>query len=259
MKTLGMSARLCVLLVLCVAMLPFKPAQAQASQLTLNLKRDFGYNSGTGKIQGTFTITVSGPANVNRVIFYIDNTMMGEANTAPFKLQFLTDKYPVGLHTIHATGYTSDNQELVSNRIQAEFVTADEGLKAAGQIAVPILGIVLVIAVLSILFPILSSRGKKVSLALGSPRNYGVSGGAICPRCKRPFAIHFYGLNLLTRKLDRCPYCGRWSAVKRLPLDVLRQAEKDELTFAKEGELIVQESEEEKLRKELDDSRYQGL
>lgn len=259
MKRISIYNLLCALLVLLATFFPFSQAQAQTDQLKIGLKRDFGYNSGAGQIQGTFTISASGPENIARVIFYIDNTQIGEANTSPFSLQFVTDNYPLGVHTMHATGYTTDNQELASNKIQAEFVPADEGLKAAGKIAVPILGLTLAIAALSVLFPVLSGRGKKERLALGSPRNYGVLGGAICPKCKRPFALHFFGLNLLTRKLDRCPYCGKWSAVKPLPLDILRQAEKEELASAREGELIVEESEEEKLRKELDDSRYQGL
>jgi hypothetical protein len=64
---------------------------------------------------------------------------------------------------------------------------------------------------------------------------------------------------MLTNKFDRCPYCGKWSAVRPLPIDKLRAAERAELEQAGAGEQFAGESAEEKLKKELDDSKYQGL
>lgn len=58
-------------------------------------------------------------------------------------------------------------------------------------------------------------------------------------------------------QLDRCPYCGKWSVVRSLPLAQLRQAEQAELEQAR-GQ-IPEISEEERLKKELDDSRYLGM
>ena len=50
------------------------PAQAQNNEdeLLLSLSRDFGYSSGTGRIQGTFSMKASGPEDLERVVFYID-------------------------------------------------------------------------------------------------------------------------------------------------------------------------------------------
>jgi D-arabinose 1-dehydrogenase-like Zn-dependent alcohol dehydrogenase len=31
---------------------------------------------------------------------------------------------------------------------------------------------------------------------LGAERDYGFRGGAICPKCHRPFAMHLWGLSL---------------------------------------------------------------
>jgi Ribonuclease G/E len=65
--------------------------------------------------------------------------------------------------------------------------------------------------------------------------------------------MHIYGMNLLTSKLDRCPYCGKWSVVRHQSLEALRAAEQAEL----EGEKaqVPEETEEEKLKRELDDSK----
>ncbi len=59
-------------------------------------------------------------------------------------------------------------------------------------------------------------------------------------------------------RFDRCPFCGRWGVVRIASLSELRKAEATELEDAKASQPIPEESEEEKLRKELDDSRFQG-
>jgi DNA-directed RNA polymerase subunit RPC12/RpoP len=101
------------------------------------------------------------------------------------------------------------------------------------------------------------TAGKHQSLPLGTPRKYGISGGAICPKCQRPFALHFFALNLGLGKFDRCPYCGKWSVLRPRPIAELRQAEEVELQAAMDAALPPEVSEEEKLRRELDDSRFQ--
>jgi DNA-directed RNA polymerase subunit RPC12/RpoP len=100
----------------------------------------------------------------------------------------------------------------------------------------------------------LVTRGKREELPLGEERKYGLRGGAICPRCRRPFAMHLWGMNLGISRLDRCPYCGKWSLVKSQPIARLREAEKAEL----EGSNIVEQQKlkEDKNNKDLDDTRY---
>jgi hypothetical protein len=99
------------------------------------------------------------------------------------------------------------------------------------------------------------TAGKLKDLPPGAPRQYGAAGGAICPRCRRPFSRHFLSLNVLVGKLERCPFCGKWSILAAQPLSILRAAEAAELEEAV-GEAVPPESEEERLRKELDQSRY---
>ena len=231
----------------------------QEEQLQISLSRTWGYSSGTGSIQGTFTIRSSGPEDLSQVIFYLDDEVLGEVNEAPFDLRFVTDDYPLGVHQIWAAGFTESGKELQSNVIQRKFVSADEGWQAASNIIVPIVVLIAVAAGLAILVPMIFSRGKKEQLAPGAPRTYGVHGGAICPKCSRPFSRHIYGLNLGLHKYDRCPYCGKWSLVRRASREELEAAEAAEITDAEQGMFSPEMSEEGELRQEIEDSRFDDL
>jgi hypothetical protein len=228
----------------------------QQAELTIGLRRDFGYSSGGGQIQGTFSFRSSGPDDLARVIYYIDGSEMGEATQAPFNLKFNTDIYPLGAHTLSAKGYTTSGRELQSNELHVEFVSADEGWKAAMRIAGPIVLITFAGIALSLAFTFISGRKLK-DLPAGTQRNYGVHGGAICPRCGRPFARHLFAPNMITGKLERCPFCGKWSIVAAASPQALRAAEQAELQAA--GGALNGESDEQKLKKEVDESRYQDL
>jgi len=244
----------------CLAIIFTIPALAQSEELVFSLSRDFGYEGFNGvDIQGTFSMKVSGPANLVKVTFYIDDQAIGEDTEAPFRLQFNTDRYMPGMHSLSAIGTTSDGKELQSKVIQKKFVTAAEGGKAALTIVGPILILVLGITLISAVGPLLIWR-KRSNLPLGTPRNYGISGGAICPRCKRPFPLHMIAPNLLVGKLERCPHCGRVSIVSRASQAQLKAAEEAELAKAAgdKGQ-VTGMTEEEKLRKEIDDSRFQGM
>jgi DNA-directed RNA polymerase subunit RPC12/RpoP len=229
----------------------------QEQQLQIRLRRDWGFSSGTGKIQGTFSIRASGPDDLTQVIFYLNDQILGEVNQEPFNLQFVTDNYPVGVHKIHATGTTDSGEELTSNLIQVEFVTAGAGWQSVTNIIIPIGVVILIAAGLAVGVPLIFSSGKKESLPLGAPRSYGFHGGAICPKCSRPFSRHIYGLNLGTHKYDRCPYCGKWSLVRRASKAELEAAEAAELAAGQEGVFQPQTSAEESLRRDLEESRFE--
>ncbi len=227
----------------------------QGQELTLRLSRDFGYGGFSGDIQGTFSMKVSGPANLARVEFYIDDAKIGEVASAPFNLQFLTDNYPLGAHSLRAVGYTGDGQELRSEAIAATFVSAAAGNEMLVRIIVPLLAVIAGAMLLTFVLSMVTGRKAK-NLPPGTPRQYPL-GGAICPKCGRPLAFHLFGMNVVVGKFDRCPYCGRWSVLRRAPIEALRAAEQAELAAA--AEQVPGASEEETLRKELDDSKYQGL
>jgi len=247
--------RIAFLIAILMSLLATIAVVAQTEELTLSMSRDWGYGGINGDIQGLFSMKVTGPADLARVVFYIDSTAIGEATQSPSRLQFNTDNYPLGNHELYAVGYSTSGTEYRSKVINANFASASEGSKAAMRIVIPILVVVLGAMMLAAIVPILTGRKTK-NLPPSSPRQYPL-GGAICPKCGRPFAVHFWGLNLGFSKFDRCPYCGKWGVVKFAPIDKLCAAEQAEL----EGERaqVPEMAEEEKLKKELDDSKYQGL
>ncbi len=226
-------------------------ALAQSEPLKMSLSRDFGYSLG-GDIQGTFSFHVSGPSDLVRVDFYIDQTKIGEDTTAPYSLQFNTDNYPLGTHEMYALGYTSGGQELRSNTATANFVSASEGGAATLRIVVPILIVVFAAMVLSAVLPILTGR-RKGSLPPGTQRKY-TFGGSICPRCKRPFPLPLLGMNWFVGKITRCPNCGRWGLFREFSIADLRAAEQAEVQAAPAA---PEASADEKLKKDLDESKYQ--
>jgi hypothetical protein len=226
---------------------------AQMSQLSLNMSRDWGYGGLNGDIEGLFSMHVSGPADLKRVDFFIDKTQIGELTKAPFNLQFNTDNYPLGSHQMYAVGFSTSGQQFRSNIITGNFVPKQSSL----NFILPVLGIVVVAILLSVLLPFLINRGKRTSLALGTERKYGVSGGAICPNCHRPFTLPLLTAHVGFSKLAVCPFCGKLSLMKVESISTLREAEKAELESAKpENPSTI--SEDEKLRKEIDDSKYQS-
>jgi len=244
------------ILILCLILfsLPlYRIAYAQTEGLLkIRLSRNFGYSSGTGRIQGLFTIKASGPLELSQVFFYLDAEIIGESAEIPFNLRFHTDDYSLGDHTIHALGYTRDGRELESNQIQVKFVGAEEGWQVAQKIMIPILSIVFGIIILSIIFAIISGR-KTEQIPFGTPRHYGIWGGTVCKRCARPFKLVWYMPNLGVKKLARCPFCGKWGLYRSLPLDKLRTAEANELQADIENAPL---DEDHTYKKALEDSRF---
>ncbi len=227
---------------------------AQTEQLTLRMSRDWGYGGLNGDIEGLFSMKVTGPADLARVKYYIDDTKIGEVSQIPFNFQFTTDNYPLGLHKLYAVGVSKGGIEYRSNVITANFVPKQSSTK----ILLPVLGVILAAILLSTLGPLLLRRGKRLSLPLGAERNYGTGGGGICPNCHRPFAIPLLSAHLGFSKLAVCPFCGKWSMVRVESISKLRDAEKAELEWAK-PEQFSKNPEEEELSRKIDDSKYQGL
>ena len=250
-----------LIVILLPLLLTAQTGTPECTELQIGLRRDFGYASGSGKIQGTFTISASGPADLQRVIFYLDSQALGEVQQPPFSLRFNTDSYGVGAHTFSALGYTGGGRQCTSNSIEAIFVTSKEGWEAGLKILVPILSLVLGVTLIMIVATVFSSglAGKKLKdLPPGAERNYGIAGGAICPRCKRPFARHLLSPNLVVGKLERCPYCGKLSVAAARSMTALRAAEAAELAAAGASP-VNGASPDERLNKDLDDSTVSGF
>ena len=249
---------ICISLVTLIVLTTTAFAQEE-KLIQLKLRRDWGYGGGVD-IQGNFSLSVSGPEDLTRVEYFIDGELMGESMEAPsFRFKFVTDDYPLGLHTLSAIGHTSDDETFLSNEIAKNFVSAQEGYSTAIKIVAIILGLILGVSLLSFLITRLVGGGKKSSPEPGAQRSYGPLGGTICPKCGKPFSRHIWGLNMGVGKFDRCPHCGKWSITTRAAPAELRAAELSELDQTESKIETHQISEEERLRKDLEDSRFDNL
>jgi hypothetical protein len=150
-------------------------------------------------------------------------------------------------------GYTTLGEVLKSPVRRFEFVSVEEGLRAAEGIVRPILiGIAVLIVVATLSMILLSRRRGKPSIG-----EYGPAGGAVCSRCGLPFSRHILSPNLLIGKLERCPHCGKWAIARRAMRVALQQAEERWVADEKRGALDL-ESEEDKLRRMIEDSRFES-
>lgn len=236
------------------------PVHARAvEELELSVSRDFGSSDGTGNIQGIFSMKVTGSSNLVQVQFYIDNTLIAEDTEPPFKVQFVTDDYAPGKHTMYAIGYTRDGRELRTREMTFNYMTAEESWKRGLKIILPILVLVLIWKLLSTGVPTLT-RGRKEGERLPpGEQNYGFIGGTICPCCAHPFALNLFSPNLLVGKLARCPNCGKLFIGRRASNDDLLIAEEAVWRQAHGATRVSEMKNEEKIRKKLDDSKYQDL
>jgi len=228
-------------------------AQEEAPALSLRLSRDFGYGSGL-QIQGRFSYRLDGPDSVVRVEFLLDEEVIGEDGEAPFRLNFVTDNYAEGWHTLSARGYTAGGERLVSNTVQRQFVPPQQTYTRIGA--------VLLLLVAFIVARYLITRRRGTDASGRKRRSYGLLGGTVCPRCGRPFAFPVWSVNLMAGRVARCPHCGKWGFMQRASPQVLAAAETLERELEEEeGEegTVVPGSEEERLRRQLDDSRYDDV
>lgn len=229
---------------LLLAVLPPALAHEGEGSLELLLRRDFGYGSGA-QIQGIFSLIIEDTHDATRVEFLLDDEVIGEDAEPPFRMRIYTGNYPLGWHVFKVVGYTADGEELQSNTLQRQFVS--------GNVAIFVVIGVIIVAVAFRAASYFLTRDK------GQGEAYGLYGGAVCPNCGRPFARHWWAPNLIAGKLDRCPHCGNWNFVSRASPGSLAQAEALQREIEGDGddEGAVKESEEERLRRRLEDSRYE--
>jgi hypothetical protein len=246
---------LAILITVLVSLAIITEVSAQGEELTLGLSKDFGSGAFNGDIQGTFTVKASGPANLERVQFFLDDTLLGEDPESPFAIQFVTGNYTTGAHIFSAVGFTTDGKRIDSKTISAVFVSKEEASATSLKMIVPILAVVFGAMAISAITSMVNLRNGKKLLA-GAVRSYSFGGG-ICPKCKRPFGFQLLGIHMFGRKLTPCPHCGKWSVVTRATMSELHAAELAELDTEKVQ--IHAASGEEKMKKELDDSKYQNL
>ena len=81
--------------------------------ITYRMTRNFGMGLGP-YIQGTFTILVTGPEDLVRVEFYLDDVLMKNDTDSPFSWQFNSDSFGSGVHEFKIIGYSPTNQGSVT-------------------------------------------------------------------------------------------------------------------------------------------------
>ena len=226
--------------------------QGTDTSLQLTVEKDFGFSMG-GRIQGKFTLELVGPQSITQVEFLIDDVVVGTDREPPFRYSFNTSEYDFGVHHISGVGYTALGEVLHSPVRTYEFVSVEEGLRGASGIVMPILIGTGALVILAVVGTMLIGRQK------GRPRigEYGAAGGALCPRCGLPYSRHVFSPNLLIGKLERCPHCGKWAIVRRASREALEKAEARLVDDEARGGLGLK-SEEDKLRRMIEDSRFES-
>ena len=248
---------------LVVCLLVAMPVLGQDGGLTIAVHKRFGYNMGS-QIQGSFSIKARGPEDLATVTFTIDGAPLATMTAPPFEAAFQTRDYDLGWHEIAAEGTTAGGEALESPPLRFQFVSPEAVTKGMVRLLVPVLILIVGAIVLSAVVPLFTGRNKQPrspeAYTPGEPRSYGMFGGTVCPKCGRPFGLHWWGLNVgLFSKYDRCPHCGKWSLVRRASREALVAAEAAESAARAATIAPPQLTEEEALREQLEDSRYTEL
>jgi len=224
-------------------------AQDGEGSLELGLRRNLGYG-GVGEIQGQFTMSAQGPQGLVKVQFLIDGQVVWVDEETPFSYRFSTNEYSLGDHLLGAIGIMADGRQLHAQGRRMEFVSADVGWQAAGEIAVPLVIGLALIALLGTLGT--SLLGRRRSFQVGV---YGWVGGAVCPRCRLPYSRGVLSPNLLAGKLERCPHCGKWALAALASTAELAAAEAD-FHETEHRDASSDALNEDDLRRKIEESRF---
>jgi hypothetical protein len=227
-------------------------AQSEEETLSLRVTKIFGFRVGN-RLQGRFRLSLDGPEDLDRVEFYMDDVVIHEDQEAPFKFEFDTGEVSPGEHTLKAIGYTKGGKSIPSQIGTYEILTPDEAFGNLQKFVLPILiGVVVLLAVAGIFSSIITRRRGKQRIG-----EYGPAGGAVCKRCGLPFSRHVLSPNLLVGKLERCPNCGAILIVRRGTPMELREAEARLKAELQKNQMEPEPDEEERLRRLIDDSRFE--
>lgn len=243
-----------LILFIVLMLLPF---QNQAEEYRLGVSKSFGYNNGE-RIRGSFKLTLIGDAaNVASVSFQVDGQEIARVSEAPYDASLQTDAYAAGPHQLSALVTTRDGRSLSTPARTFHFLSAGEEQSDMRTLLGPMLGLIVGVFLIGILSQtVLLRKRKPLELAPGAPRHYGFKGGTICPRCKRPFSLHWWGINLAVGVFDRCDFCGKTGVYRSKSRAELAAAEAAEVAAQPPAAPLAEKSPEDKLRDLLDESKY---
>lgn len=236
--------------------------QAQEIEFRLDVNRDFGYGNGSD-VRGNFSLTIYGAQESIRTVKYLmDGEEIGQVSQAPFRFRFSTSDYPDGWHELSAVVETTDNRSAATPVVRLNFISSAQQSAAMKRIFSLTLVLIVIGGGIGVATQFITLRGGGHTTP-GVPKRYGLLGGTICPRCNRPYSIHIWSISLIGGRLDRCEHCGKWAFIQRRRPDLLAAAEKAGLQAAQAEENTLpgaaEESDEEKLHRLLDESRYSKL
>lgn len=235
--------------------IPFSSVSAQDEAYRVRVRKEFGYGW-ANEIQGRFSISLDGDETiVQQATFFIDDQILGTVSDAPFKYQFQTEDFEPGSHRLSAEVQLQDGSTQKTNAVVYEFLASKAANQQVTKLLLFIGGATLAVFLLGALIQsLVTKKTKPKEWKPGEPRNYGIFGGTICPRCGHPFPRHIFGVNLVVGRLDRCDHCGKWVMTTRATPSALRTAEEAEReAFVEEenGALEVPD-----LKENLDDTIY---
>jgi len=233
----------------------FVLAQTPTPEYTVRFNRDFGYGNGSN-VRGTFSLAVSGDLEkVSGVTYFIDEKQLAAVTENPFKYQFNTSDHAVGWHALNAEVTTTDGKTTLLAPVRYNFVSEQAQSEDMTRILIPIGGIVVGAMLVSALIQFLGR--KKRPLDPDMPRDYGMLGGTICPKCGHPFPRSLLGMNLVVGRLERCESCGKFSLTRRATPEELFRAERAERDAARQASAAEMVTPEKPAPKDdLDESKY---
>lgn len=254
-KSLKITLLLGLLMSLLAWNISFVLAQTPTPQYTVRFNRDFGYGNGSS-VRGTFSLAISGDLDkVASVTYFIDDRELATISENPFKYQFNTSDFAVGWHDMHAEVSTLDGNTSLLSPVRYNFVSEEAQGDDMGKILLPVGGIIVGAVLISVLIQFLGR--KKVTLNPDVPRDYGMLGGTICPKCGHPFPRSLLGMNLVVGRLERCESCGKFSLTRRATPEELYRAERAERDAARQASAAEMVTPEKPAPKDdLDESKY---
>jgi hypothetical protein len=256
MKKLAQLTLLVFLLIsLLVIHTPIVNAQTPVPEYTVRFNRDFGYGGGSN-VRGTFSLAISGDLEkVSSVTYFIDDKELATVSESPFKFQFNTDDQGFGWHSMSAEVTTSGGSKLTLSPVRYNFVSPEEEKTDMTKIFIPIGGIFVGVLLVSVLIQFLGRKKKPLNPDV--PRDYGMLGGTICPKCGHPFPRSLFGINLLVGRLERCESCGKFSLTTRATTEEIYRAEQAERAAEKAADNAAQVAPmKDDTTQEMDDSKY---
>ena len=226
-------------------------AQTEEESITFEVRKIFGFRF-TNRIQGRYSFSVAGPDDLEKVEFLLDDEVIFEQSEEPFRYEFSTSQFAPGLHVFSAVGYTSGGKILRSGTAEYNILSAEQAREGLSKYYLPLfVGLVVIMAIVGWVSTLLT--GRKGGFRIGE---YGAAGGAVCKRCGLPFSRHVLSPNLVLGKLERCPNCGAVAIVRRGSHVELRTAEQRLLADLQSGRSDRVETEDDRLKRMIDDSRF---